>query len=533
MSQKIKENGKRDWLERAMGTVEKVGNMLPHPFWLFASLAVITVILSAFLHAVNWSASYETVVDGTIQTTSVSVVNLMTFDTLAHYLTNFISIFMNYYPLGMLILMTIGVGYAEKFGLFDALMRKAVVGAPIMIVFIAVAFVGVNSSIGFGAGVVFTMVIAAAVFKSLGLHPWIGIIMGYAAANGGYTACLLPTATDTALCGISAQIVEGNGIVDAAGMAPPTHAMVNYYYIFAATFLITAACVLVTKYITTPYLNRQHPELTYKRDSSELNKMAITETEAKGLKWAGIATLVYVVVLVGSCIPKNSFMRAEDGTLVPNSPLLNMIIPLLFLFFIVVGTAYGIGSGQVKMWKDIPLAMEKCLDMAASFMIVCLTACVFVDLFSASKIATVLAAKGAALLTSLNVGNVTLFALIILLSCFCNLFITSNSGKWVMLAPFLVPMLAMLNISPAMTQVLYRIGDSTFNILSPVELNVPIALGLLESYKVSKEDKVGLGTLISMEIPYSIAYLVVFFLLVLIFYFFGLPLGPGAEIFMS
>ena len=101
-----------------------------------------------------------------------------------------------------------------------------------------------------------------------------------------------------------------------------------------------------------------------------------------------------------------------------------------------------------------------------------------------------------------------------------------------MLAPFLVPMLAMLDVSPAMTQVLYRIGDSTFNILSPVELNVPIALGLLESYKVSEKDKVGLGTLISMQIPYAIVYLIVFFLLVLVFYFFDLPLGPGASIFL-
>ena len=178
---------RRNWLERSMGAVEKVGNLLPHPFWLFASLALVTVVLSAVLYGMGWSASYENVVDGAIQVTSAQVTNLMTFDTLAYYLTNFISIFVNYYPLGMLIFMTVAVGYAEKLGLFDALMRKAVIGAPIMIVFITIAFVGVNSSIGFGAGVVFTMVIAAAVFKSLGLHPWIGIIMGYAAATTLWT----------------------------------------------------------------------------------------------------------------------------------------------------------------------------------------------------------------------------------------------------------------------------------------------------------------------------------------------------------
>lgn len=523
----------KNWLERSMSAVERVGNLLPHPFWLFASLALLTVILSAVLHGLNWSASYETVVEGTIQVTQAQVTNLLTFDTLAYYLINFVSIFVNYYPLGMLIFMTVAVGYAEKLGLFDALMRKAVVGAPIMIVFITVAFVGVNSSIGFGAGVVFTMVIAAAVFKSLGLHPWIGIIMGYAAANGGYTACLMIAATDTTLAGISAQIVEANNIVDASGMLAPTHAAINYYFVAAATFIITAVCVVITKYVTVPHLNSQHPELVLSKDASELEKMKVTSQEARGLKFAGWTTVIYFALLVIACIPKDSFMRSADGTLIPNSPFLNMIIPLLFFFFMSIGTAYGIGVGKISKWKDIPVLMEKCLDMAASFMIVCLTACIFVDLFSRSGIAAVLAAKGAELLISLNIGNVGLFALIILLSCFCNLFITSNSGKWVMLAPFLVPMLSMLNISPAMTQILYRIGDSCFNILSPVELNVPIALGLLEAYKVSKDDKVGIGTLISMQIPYALAYLIAFFILVLIFYFLKLPLGPGAGIFLS
>ena len=527
------ETQKSSAMEKVMSVIEKVGNLLPHPFWLFALLALITVVCSFLLNLIGWSASYETVVDGVVQDTTVSVVNLMTFDTLGYYLENFISIFMNYSPLGMLIFMTVAVGFAEKMGLFDALMRKAVVGAPLILIFTVISFVGVNSSIGFGAGVVFTMVIGAAVFKSLGLHPWIGIIMGYAAANGGYTACLLISSVDTTLAGITTQLVEANHIVDSAGNPPPTHAMVNYYYIFVATFVLTIVCVLVTKYVTVPHINRKHPEMVMSKDTSELKKMMVTAEESKGLRYAGITALIYIIVLVAACIPKNSFMRSEDGQLIPNSPFLNMIIPLLFFLLLFIGAAYGIGTGKIKKWKDVPLGMEKCLDLASSFMIVCLSACIFVDLFSRSNLATVMAAKGAALLTSWNVGTVPLFILIILLSCFCNLFITSNSGKWVMLAPFLVPMLAMLDISPAMTQILYRIGDSTFNILSPVELNVPIALGLLETYKVSKEDKVGIGTLISMQVPYAIAFLISFFILVLIFYVFDLPLGPGASIFLN
>ena len=520
-------------IERAMACIEHVGNKLPHPFYLFIILTLITVVLSWILNLVGCSAVYKIVKDGVQQETVVEVVNLLTWDTLSTQLQNYCTTFITYAPLAMTLVMTIGVGYAEKLGLFDALMRKAVIGAPVTLVFWVVAFVGVNASIGSGAGVIFTVVIAAAVFKSMGLHPWIGIIMGYAAANGGYTACLLPTSTDTILAGLSSQIVASDGIANSAGVAPPTNALINYYFIIVATFTMTAVCFLVTKYIVSPYINRQYPELSIRRDSSEIDKMRITPEQNKGLKRAGIAAAIFVVLLVVSCIPKNSFMRAEDGTIVPSSPLLNMIVPLLFLFFIVVGTAYGKGAGTIKTKDDIPAAIQASFGMIQSFMVVCMTACLFVQLFSASKMASVFAAKGAALFTRLDTGPITLFLLMILLTCICNLFITSNSGKWVMLAPLFVPMLAMLNVTPAMTQILYRIGDSTMNILSPVETNLPIALGLMEQYKIRKDEQVGIGTLIGMEIPYTLFYLVVLILQVLIWYWLDLPLGPGASIFLN
>ena len=216
---KVKDSNR---MEKVMEVIEVIGNKLPHPFFLFIFLSAITVVLSGILSAIGWSADYPTVVDGVVQTTNVSVVNLMNLATLSKYLQNYVSIFINYYPLGMVVVMVVGVSYAEKLGLFDAMMRKAVIGAPLAIVFMTVAFVGVNSSIGSGAGVIFTMVIAAAVFKAMGLHPWIGIIMGYAAANGGFTACLFPTSVDTFLAGLSSQIVAADGIADAAGNAPAT-----------------------------------------------------------------------------------------------------------------------------------------------------------------------------------------------------------------------------------------------------------------------------------------------------------------------
>jgi aminobenzoyl-glutamate transport protein len=297
----------------------------------------------------------------------------------------------------------------------------------------------------------------------------------------------------------------------------------------AATFVLTFVTTLVTEKFTVKVLDDKKTVA----DASELEKHAVTETENKGLKAAGIAALVCIAIILVLVIPQNGFLRNDNGGLLPSSPLTKGIVGILFFFFFIVGIAYGKAAGTIKSEKDIPKLMQKGLQGSLGFLVVVLTAAIFVHFFNASNLTTILAVKGAEALKAMNLVGLPLLILFIILSTFVNLFITSGSAKWLILAPIFVPMLSMVGLSPAATQLAYRIGDSSTNIISPISYYVPVIIGLIEQYK-SEEEKntTGIGTVISLTMPYSLAYLVSLTALLIVWYMLKLPLGPGVSFFM-
>ena len=84
-------------------------------------------------------------------------------------------------------------------------------------------------------------------------------------------------------------------------------------------------------------------------------------------------------------------------------------------------------------------------------------------------------------------------------------------------------MLMLLGTAPEVTQVLFRMGDSPTNVISPMSPYFALALGYLQKYKSSA----GIGTLMSMTLPISITLLVGWFLFFMLWYALGIPLGPG------
>ena len=192
-----------------------------------------------------------------------------------------------------------------------------------------------------------------------------------------------------------------------------------------------------------------------------------------------------------------------------------------------VGIAYGIGAGVIKKGEDVPKLMQKGLVGSTGFMVVVLPASMFVELFRMSHFDTILSVTGAEFLKSMNLGGIPLLVLFIVLVTFLNMFMISGSAKWLILAPIFVPMFAGVGFSPALTQVAYRIGDSTTNIISPLSYYLPVMIGLLEQYKPDDNTEVGIGTVISMAMPYSLFYLAGFTVLLVAWYLLGLPLGPG------
>lgn len=515
------EKRKTGGFEKFIKWIEVVGNKLPHPFWLFVYLSIIVVVLSFFLSKAGVSVTYMAAGRGgaAAKETTVAAVNLMSYGSMRAFLSNFVKTYVNFAPLGLIMVMTLGIGLLEQSGLISAFMRKTILGAPSWAVSATLAVIGINANLASDAGIIFTPAIGGAVFKALGRNPWVGVITGFAAGCGGFTANFFVAGTDALLAGITESVVKGMNI-DA-----PTHPLINWYFLIVATVVLTAATTIITEKFTVRVLG----DTTGPISAEDLAEHAVTADENRGLRWAAIVALLYLLLLLAMTVPQGSFFRnPENGTLVPSSPLLSGIIAILFFFFFFTGIAYGVGAKVMKKMDDVPKLMQKGLAGGLSFFVVVLPAAIFVQLFADSNLTTILAVKGAAGLTAMRLGGIPLLLMFILLCTFVNLFMISGSAKWLILAPIFVPMFSVIGFSPALTQMAYRIGDSSTNIISPLSYYMPVIIGLMEQYRPQGSDQeVGIGTVISLAMPYSMAYLACFTLQLVVWYLLKLPLGPG------
>lgn len=517
---------KKGNFERFIKGIEFLGNKFPHPFWLFTLLCLLIVFLSAWLSKNGVSVTYMAAKAGEVpKETTVAVTNLLGYEAMREFLANFVKTYVNFAPLGLILTMMLGIGIVEQTGMISALMRKTILGAPHSLVTAVIALVGINANLASDAGIIFTPVIAAAVFKALGRNPWVGIAAGYAAASGGFTANLFVAGTDALLAGISKSAIEG---VHNLPPNVPIHPLMNWYFMIAATFVLT----FLTVYVTEKYTVKLLGDSSGVRDEEELKKHAVTPAENRGLFCALLALILYAAAVVWLTYPQGSLFRSPDGSLLPRSPLLNSIMPLLFFLFFFVGIAYGIGAGVIRKGEDIPKLMQKGIAGCTGFMVVVLPASLFVELFRMSRFDVILSVTGADWLQAMNLKGIPLLLLFILLVSFLNLFMMSGSAKWLILAPIFVPMFAQVGFAPALTQVAYRIGDSATNIITPLSYYLPVVIGLLEQYKKDSDTEVGIGTVLSMTMPYSLFYFAGFTLLLIVWYFLGLPLGPGAPLFI-
>lgn len=515
---------KKGGFERFITAVEVIGNKLPHPFWLFISLIGIVMVLSYFLSKAGVSVTYlqaaRSAADAPKEATVV-VKNLLSIEAIRGFFTNFVSTYSGFAPMGLVMIMMMGIGIMEQSGMLSALMRGTILGVPPSLVVAVLAFVGVNANLASDAGVVVVPAIGGAIFKSLGRNPWIGVIAGYAAANGGFEANMLLAGTDALIAGITESVTKATGII------APVHPLMNWYFMFTASWLLIGATVFVTKYFTEKHLG----DNGVMADSKALEEHLLTDVEKKGLRYSGIAILAYVLLIVVLTVPQGSLFRAPNGDIIPRSPLLSSIVPILFFAFAVVGIAYGKVTGSIKKLADIPKLMAGGVSQALGFLVIALPAATFISMFGDSNITTIIGVKGGKILQAMNLGGLPLLFIFIIGTMVMNLFITAGSSKWLILSPIFVPMFAMLGMAPALTQISYRIADSCTNIISPVDYYVPVIMGLLEIFKPEGKE-VGIGTVISLTLPYSIAYFIAFFLLLTVWYLFGLPLGPGVPSFM-
>ncbi|MDK2926941.1 MAG: aminobenzoyl-glutamate transport protein [Bacillota bacterium] len=514
------------WFGKFINWVEAVGNRLPHPFTLFVILALVTLALSWILASAGVEVTYmkpPAKVGEAPQQVTVAVQNLLAFGPMRKFMADFVKNFVAFPPLGLILTMMLGIALLDQTGFMSAAMRKTILGAPPALVTMALAFVGINSNLASDAGSVFTAAIGGSLFAALGRNPLVGVVTGYAAGWSGFTANLMIAGTDALLSGITAPVAQ------AMGITAPTHPMINWFFMIVATFTLTLGTTYVTERFTAKRLGDTRSQ--GRLDENVLQEHALKPEEERGLRWALGGFLLFVAIMLILSLPPGAFFRNPEGAFLPKSPLTDSIMAILFFFFLFVGVGYGIGAGTIKSEKDVPRYMAKGIEGIVGFIVVALPAALFIYLFNSSNITTVLAVKGAEFLKAMNLGGIPLALMFILLVAFINLFIVSGSSKWIILAPIFLPMFSVVSFSPALTQVAYRIGDTATNIISPLSPYIPVILGLLTQFNPKKEE-VGIGTYISLMIPYSIAYLIILSIQIVIWMLLKLPLGPGAGIYL-
>lgn len=500
---------KQSWVDKMLNGIERAGNKLPDPITLFVILAGIILILSWVLSMFGVSA----VKPGTGE--EIQVKNLISREGLILIVTQMLSVFTGFAPLGMVLASMLGIGLAEQTGLISALMKKVVMGAPTKLIIPIIILTGLVGNLAADAAFIVLPPIAAMIFMSVGRNPLAGLIITYASIAGGFSANLLISSLDVLLLGItesSAQIVDP---------AYTGRAMMNYYFLIASTFLLVIIGTWVAKKFTEPRFG------TFEGSSEKLEPL--TDLEVRGLKWAGIVTLIYIAIILILVVPSNGLLRDPETGGFLNSPFMTGIVPIMLFFFLLPGLAYGIAAKQIKSDRDVAEKITKSIADMAPFIVLAFVAAQMIAYFNWSNIGSILAIKGAELLQAMNFTGLPMLIGFIIICAFVNLLIASASAKWALLAPIFVPMFYYLGYSPAFTQMAYRVGDSITNPITPMLAYFAILLSFAKRY----DKNIGIGTLISALLPYSVFFAIGWIILFAIWFLLGLPLGPGDYIYLK
>lgn len=503
------EKQRKGLFQRFLDMIENVGNKLPHPITLFAILALIVIGLSAVVSMFGVSVEHPGE-EGEI----VEVKNLLSTEGIQYLFESMVDNFIGFAPLGVVLATMLGIGIAERTGLISASLRGFVLSVPQKLITAGLVFAGIMSSVASDAGYVVLPPLGAVIFAGLGRHPLAGLAAAFAGVSAGFSANLFLSATDAMLGELTIDAVK---IIDSA-YAETMNIAMNYWFIIASVFLLTFVGAWVTEKVVEPRLGE------YKGDYRE-NLNGLTAIEKKGLKWAGISLLVSVVLTSLLIVPADAPLRGEEGAII-QSPFMSSLVPIIMLLFFIPGLFYGIATKNIKSDKDVAKQLTDTMASMGMFIVLAFTAGQFVAYFAESNMGLVLGVLGANFLDAISLQGIPLIILFIIVVGFINLFIGSASAKWAMLAPVFVPIMMQLGYSPEMTQMAYRIADSATNIITPLMTYFAIIIAFAQKY----DKKMGIGTLISVMFPYSIAFMIFWTIMLIVWMLFGIELGPGSPI---
>jgi len=486
--------------------LETLGNKIPHPFWLFIILSVITILLSLVFSrvSISFNDSYGL--------RNVKISNLANTEYLVNLLGNMDEIFLNFKPLSVVILILMGISVFQGSGAISAVIRGITSHVPIkMLVFFA-AFIGVNSNIASDVAVVVVPTLFAALFQTLNLNPWIGIIVGYASVNGGWALNIFIAGTDAIMSEITNTVLTG---YDTSTLMNPFS---NWIFMFFGAFLV----ILITVIITEKYTKKILPDYIETNFNSTIDTFRLSKGEKRGLRNLLYANILYFSVLV---IVAVQYGRHPGSFGMNIRFITNNLVGIIFLYFTISGIVFGISSGSMKKISVLPTMFAEGINGAKSFIVTALSASVFVKLLTDSNMDSLIGVGISYLLLKMKMPPLFILLVFMLAVSIINVLINSGAVKWIFIAPIALPLFIELGISAPVIQLAYRIGDSVTNCISPTDYYLPVIISLLDMYKMDSETKTGIGTVISLCLPYALAYFAGLIVMFVVWYLFAIPVG--------
>jgi aminobenzoyl-glutamate transport protein len=497
-------------IDRFLNAIEVVGNKLPDP-------AVLFVISLFIVWGVSWVLSGIAFVEIDPRSGApIAVTNLLTGQGMAAFLAGMVQTFAAFPPLGVVLVAMLGIGVAEHGGYINAGLRIVLGVTPRALLTPMLILVAIVSHTATDAGYVLVIPLGGVIYYAAGRHPLAGIAAAFAGVSGGFSANFIPSGIDPLLQGFTQGAAQ---LIDPAILVNP---LCNWFFTSASSILI----VLVGWYLTDKVVEPRLQATAVDGDPDEMPEMKEIDRRERMAFWAATGVMAAGLALLWiAAAPATSPLRAPDGDLTAfSAPLMQSIVPLIFLLFMIPGTVYGYAAGTFKESKDVIDAMTKAMQQMAYYIVMAFFCALFIAAFGTSNLGALLAVKGANFLRELALPAGFTIVGIIFLTGFVNLAVGSASAKWALLAPIFVPMLMQLGISPELTQAAYRVGDSTTNIITPLMPYFPLVVVYCQRYVKG----LGIGSLVSIMLPYSMFFIVLWSAFLLAYWGLGIPLGLQA-----
>ena len=502
-----------------LGWIERVGNRLPDPVFLFFYLIGGLIAISLLAAGLDWSALHPTALGEDGAPLVIAAESLLSATNVQRLWVEMPTTFTHFHPLGYVLVVMLGAGVAERTGLFSTAMRAAVRNASTTWLTPVVALVAMMGNLAADAAYVVLIPLAAVIYSAAGRHPIAGIAASFAGVSGGFSANLLPGQLDALLFGITEEAVEA--------LVPTWDANIagNWFFIAAMVFVAIPVIWYVTDRIIEPRLGGYVPQGDHAEEPEA--DQGLSADERKGLRWAGLATLAVIAAwaffTLGPGTPLIDEAASAEARL---SPFYKSLVAGFLVLFLAAGWAYGAAVGVVESHRDIVKMMSGAMEDLAYYLVLAFAAAHFVAMFNWSNLGLISAVHGAGAIEQMDLPTPLLLMLIVLFTGVINLFVGSASAKWALLAPVLVPMLMLVGISPEMTTAAYRVGDGATNIITPLMVYFPLILIFCQRW----QPDFGLGSLAALMLPYSFGLLIVGLALVGVWVAFDIPLGPGAGV---